>query len=68
METDLNKLLELIMKHILTNGGILHIWGHSWEIEKLHLWGVLEEALKRVANLQGARYLINSQILGLVEL
>jgi peptidoglycan-N-acetylglucosamine deacetylase len=67
MESELNRLLELIVKHILTNGGILHIWGHSWEIEKYHLWGVLEEALKRVANLQEALYLTNSQILGLVE-
>jgi peptidoglycan/xylan/chitin deacetylase (PgdA/CDA1 family) len=67
MENELSKLMELVTSHILTNGGILHIWGHSWEIEKFHLWEVLEDALKRVANLQEVLYLTNSQILGLVE-
>jgi peptidoglycan-N-acetylglucosamine deacetylase len=65
MENELMKLFELLLEHILTNGGILHIWGHSWEIEKFQLWGVLEEALKRIANLQEALYLTNSQILNL---
>jgi peptidoglycan-N-acetylglucosamine deacetylase len=67
MENELMKLLELILAHILTNGGILHIWGHSWEIEKFHLWGVLEEALRRVANRQEVLYLTNSQILDLAQ-
>jgi peptidoglycan/xylan/chitin deacetylase (PgdA/CDA1 family) len=67
MENELIKLPELILARILTNGGILHIWGHSWEIEKFHLWRVLEETLKRGANLQEVLYLTNSQILDLVQ-
>jgi peptidoglycan-N-acetylglucosamine deacetylase len=67
MENRLIELLEILMEHILTNEGILHIWGHSWEIEKFHLWGVLEEALRHVANRQGVLYLTNSQILNQVE-
>ena len=67
IENELIKLLELLFEHILTNGGILHLWGHSWEIEKLHLWGVLEEALSCIANKQEVLYLTNSQMLDVVD-
>lgn len=30
---------------------ILHVWGHSWEIEKLGLWVELEEMLKKMQRL-----------------
>jgi hypothetical protein len=67
METNLLRLSELLLAHILKNGGILHLWGHSWEIEEFHLWGVLEETLSRIANLQEVLYLANSQVLDLVH-
>lgn len=63
MESDLIKLSELILGHILEYGGILHIWGHSWEVEKLGLWGLLEEVLRLIANRRGVLYLTNSQVL-----
>jgi hypothetical protein len=66
MESNLIQLLELLLTSIQKNGGILHIWGHSWEIEKFHLWGLLEEALRRIANLPEVLYLTNSQILDVV--
>lgn len=31
---------------------ILHIWGHSWEIEQLQMWDALEEFLAWIAALQ----------------
>lgn len=34
---------------IAVNGGIWHLWGHSWEIDSYDDWGVLEEVLKRVS-------------------
>ncbi len=67
MEFDPVHLVETIFEYILHNGGILHIWGHSWEIEQFRLWGALEEALKRIANMQGALYLTNSQVVGRVH-
>lgn len=30
-------------------GGVLHVWGHSWEIEENGQWGALEEALRFVS-------------------
>jgi peptidoglycan/xylan/chitin deacetylase (PgdA/CDA1 family) len=67
METDPFHLVELVFEHILTNGGLLHIWGHSWEIEQFRLWGALEEALRRIVAVQEVSYLTNSQILGRVQ-
>jgi peptidoglycan/xylan/chitin deacetylase (PgdA/CDA1 family) len=63
MESDLLKLSELMLEHVLEYGGILHIWGHSWEIEKFGLWGLLEAVLSRVTNQPGVLYLTNSQTL-----
>lgn len=32
-------------------GGVLHLWGHSWEIDRLGLWPALDEILARAAAL-----------------
>lgn len=34
------------MKYIMNNNGTVHIWGHSWEIEKQGLWDEFENLLK----------------------
>jgi peptidoglycan-N-acetylglucosamine deacetylase len=67
MENDPVKLAELTLQYILEHGGILHIWGHSWEIEQFGLWGALEEAFKRIANRPGVLYLTNAQVLEVIE-
>jgi peptidoglycan/xylan/chitin deacetylase (PgdA/CDA1 family) len=61
--TDLPALAESIVEHIHQTGGILHIWGHSWEIEQAGLWPLLHEVMTRVANRPGVEYLTNRQIL-----
>jgi peptidoglycan/xylan/chitin deacetylase (PgdA/CDA1 family) len=58
-ESDLTRLAERTMEHIERSGGILHIWGHSWEIEQAGLWPLLEGVLARVANRPGVEYLNN---------
>jgi peptidoglycan-N-acetylglucosamine deacetylase len=60
------RLLELLLEHILAHGGLLHIWGHSWEIEERHLWADLEDSLRCIANAREARYVTNAQTLGLI--
>ena len=41
------------LRHVLTlalrRGGVLHVWGHSWNIESLGLWRVLDDFLGEVA-------------------
>lgn len=63
MERDLTKLSDMLFDHILQNGGIFHVWGHSWEIEKFGLWNSLEEMFKHIASRHGVQYLTNSQTL-----
>lgn len=60
---DLFLLNQLVLKEILKNGGIMHIWGHSWEIEKYSLWGLLEKTLKLISNKKGVKYLTNGQLM-----
>jgi hypothetical protein len=47
---------------VLTEGGIWHLYGHSWELEALNLWDELAEMLDYVAHRPGASYLLNSQV------
>jgi peptidoglycan/xylan/chitin deacetylase (PgdA/CDA1 family) len=49
---------------ILANGGIWHLWGHSWEIDADGDWRRLEVVLREVSSLSGqAAKLDNSQLL-----
>jgi len=38
------------VKYLKNNKGIVHIWGHSWEIEKQELWDDFEDLLKWIRN------------------
>ena len=67
MENDPVKLAECLLRHCRQHGGVWHLWGHSWEIEKFHLWGVLEDVLRRISNLQHVLYRTNSQVLDTVS-
>jgi peptidoglycan/xylan/chitin deacetylase (PgdA/CDA1 family) len=65
MKRDPVQLVALGLEHILEHGGLLHIWGHSWEIEQHYLWGALEDALKHIANRREVVYMTNAQVLAL---
>jgi len=45
------------------DGGIWHLYGHSWEIDELGLWDGFEELLKYVSGKPDVMYLTNSQVL-----
>lgn len=42
-------LAKTFFDYAYKSGGIFHIWGHSWEIEKLGLWEELEEVLAYIS-------------------
>jgi len=50
---------------VLRNGGIWHLWGHSWEIEELGLWKDLEEMLDYVCRREGVTYVPNWELIPL---
>ena len=42
------ELLDLIAEDCSKRDGVLHLWGHSWEIEQLNLWEELDSFLSRI--------------------
>ena len=44
-----------IAKALASTGVVLHLWGHSWEIEELDLWRALESTLEQVATVTSQR-------------
>jgi len=48
---------------VLQNGGIWHLFGHSWEIESLGLWDDLCEILDYVGRRDGVAYVPNCGLL-----
>ena len=58
------KLLDLVPKYlekIERNGGIFHLWGHSWEIQNNNSWGMLEQILRILSGRKDWEYLTNSE-------
>ena len=54
-----------LFDQVLREGGIWHLYGHSWELEELSLWEQLAEILDYVARRPGAAYVTNGQLLHL---
>jgi hypothetical protein len=48
---------------VLENGGIWHLFGHSWEIENLGLWDDLCQLLDYVCRREGVSYVPNCALL-----
>jgi len=48
---------------VLKEGGVWHLYGHSWEVEALDLWNDLHELLDYVGRRDGVRYVRNSGLL-----
>lgn len=42
-------MVDSLLSAAIARGGVLHLWGHGWEIEECGQWKVLEEMLARVA-------------------
>jgi len=45
------------------NGGIWHLYGHSWEIDELGLWKDLEKMLEYVSKREGVTYMTNRELI-----
>ena len=52
---------------VLQEGGIWHLYGHSWEIEKLDLWEDLQTMLDYVCGRPEVTYLSNGEVLELLR-
>lgn len=60
-DSDWKNLAKRMFDYVVSNGGVWHLWGHSWEIEKLGLWEDLEEVFTHICNVDKVQYLSNFQ-------
>jgi len=54
-----------MFERILAEGGVFHLWGHSWELEKNGDWERLEQVLRALAGHPQVQYVSNSELLHL---
>ncbi len=62
-KTDLHDLVEGAMGDVAANGGVLHLWGHSWELERYALWDTLDQLLAIVASDASVNHVTNGELL-----
>lgn len=62
-EQDWVRLGKTLFDRVRSEGGIWHLYGHSWEIDELGLWAGLEELLRYASSRDNVLYLTNSQVL-----
>ncbi len=60
---DWEKLAMALFDHTCQTGGIFHLWGHSWEIEKNNGWRKLENVLAYIAKNDNVIRQTNTEIL-----
>jgi peptidoglycan-N-acetylglucosamine deacetylase len=56
-----------LFDRVLEEGGVWHLYGHSWEIEEYGLWQELEEMLAYVSSRPGVQYARTVDTLHLVQ-
>jgi peptidoglycan/xylan/chitin deacetylase (PgdA/CDA1 family) len=56
-----------VFDRVLEEGGIWHLYGHSWEIHELGLWSDLQEMLDYVRERPGVIYASNGRVLQLLQ-
>jgi peptidoglycan-N-acetylglucosamine deacetylase len=56
------ELGKMLFDQVVEEGGVWHLYGHSWELESLALWGQLEELLRYVARRQDVHYVTNAGV------
>ncbi len=60
---DWSKVARSLLEAALEHGGIFHLWGHSWELEKTGQWHQLEEMLRLMSEFTNqAPALTNGQV------
>jgi peptidoglycan/xylan/chitin deacetylase (PgdA/CDA1 family) len=55
-------MAKILFDRILKEGGVWHLYGHSWQIAEMNLWDDLKEILDYVSGREDVRYLTNGAI------
>jgi peptidoglycan/xylan/chitin deacetylase (PgdA/CDA1 family) len=57
-----DELAVSMFNEVEREGGVFHLWGHSWEIEENKDWERLEKVFKHISNRPKVKYVTNGQI------
>ena len=60
---DWRSLARSIFDFSLRSGGVFHLWGHSWVIEKFDMWEDLENILGYISGRRACTYATNGEVL-----
>jgi D-inositol-3-phosphate glycosyltransferase len=60
---DWENLAIALFEHTCQTGGVFHLWGHSWEIEKNNGWQKLENVFAHIAAKNNVIHQTNTEIL-----
>lgn len=60
------KLAKVLFDSVLQEGGVFHLYGHSWEIDELNLWDDLNDVLDYVSKRDDVLYVSNADTLDYV--
>jgi peptidoglycan/xylan/chitin deacetylase (PgdA/CDA1 family) len=47
--SDLGVRLKRVLDRVVKTGGVFHVWGHSWEVDRFGGWSALEDFLRYAA-------------------
>lgn len=61
------ELSKHLFDDVLQNGGVWHLYGHSWELERHGLWRALHDVLDYVSKRAGVQYLSNSDLIAMPD-
>ena len=56
------KLARYFFDQMMENGGVFHLWGHSWEVDKNNEWKNLEAVLEYISKREGVEYVNNEAL------
>lgn len=54
-------LAKRMFDRVQRRGGVWHLWGHSWEIERYQMWSDLEKVFRYIAGRSYCSYLTNGE-------
>lgn len=57
------KLAMYFFDQTMENGGVFHLWGHSWEVDKNNEWENLEVVLEHISNRKSVEYVNNEGLI-----
>lgn len=61
--TDWAALATTLFDRVLAEGGVFHLWGHSWEIDQFGQWDRLARVLDHIASRTAVSYTTNGGLL-----